>query len=297
MKSTGTLMGGHLLPRWHAAYADYFVKFIQAYAAEGIPLYAVTVQNEPGVDRAKEKDPRWFYPSCHWTAEQERDFIREHLGPAFRRAGLRTQIWCYDHNYNVRARGDDPGIGHPRKILSDAQAARFVSGVAFHGYAGEPEGMSVLHQEFPHVPFHFTEGSVFGLRGGVELIEILRHRASSYNAWVTILDNKGKPNNGPFEASRTIITLDPETLKPTEHFDFFLYGHFMRFVQRGAVRVDSNHSRGMPNVGFRNPDGTLVWMVVNPSPGVRTMHVAVPGGAFPVRLPGAAVATFLWRER
>jgi glucosylceramidase len=92
MKTNGSLIGGEL--KWYSVYADYFVRFIQAYEREGIPIHAVTVQNEPGVDRAKEKDSKWFYPSCHWTAAQERDFIRDHLGPAFRRVGLKTKIWC-----------------------------------------------------------------------------------------------------------------------------------------------------------------------------------------------------------
>ena len=108
MKSAGTMIGGELLPRWYSVYADYFVKFIRAYEAEGIPIYAVTIQNEPGVDRSKEKNPRWHYPSCHWTGVQERDFIRDHLGPALRKAGLKAKIWCYDHNYNVKSTGDDP---------------------------------------------------------------------------------------------------------------------------------------------------------------------------------------------
>jgi glucosylceramidase len=181
MKSTGTMIGGQLLPQWYAAYAEYFVKFIRAYEAEGIPIYAVTIQNEPGVDRAKEKNPKWHYPSCRWTGEQERDFIRDHLGPAFRRHGLRTLIWCYDHNYNAQPRGDDPGIAYPRTILRDPQAAQFVDGVAFHGYAGGPSGMSVFHREFPNVSLYFTEGSVFGITGGVELIKRLRNHASAYS--------------------------------------------------------------------------------------------------------------------
>jgi len=177
---------------------------------------------------------------------------------------LNTRIWCYDHNYNVKTRGDDPGLAYPRTILSDRGAAQFVSGVAFHGYASGPEGMSVFHQEFPDVPLYFTEGSVFGVKGGLELIEKIRHHVSSYNARVTILDDQGKPNNGPFEASRTIITLNPNTRKPTEHFDFFLSGQFMRFIRRGAVRLDSNGSRNrIANVAFRNPDGKIVLVVVN----------------------------------
>jgi glucosylceramidase len=297
MKSTGTMIGGHLLPHWYASYAEYFVKFIRAYEGDGIPIYAVTVQNEPGVDRAKAKNPKWFYPSCHWTGEQERDFIRDHLGPALRRHGLATRIWCYDHNYNQKTRGDDPGLAYPRTILSDAQAAAFVSGVAFHGYAGEPAGMSVLHQEFPSVPIHFTEGSVCGVKGGVELVERLRNWASSYNGWVTILDDNGKPNNGPFDADRTIITLDPQTRKPAEHFDFFLYGQFMKFIQRGAVRVESNGSiRDFANAAFRNPDGNVVLVVVNAESRERLVHLICARRAASVRLSRQSVATFVWPQ-
>jgi glucosylceramidase len=296
MKSTGTMIGGHLLPQWYSAYAEYFVKFIQAYEAEGIPIYAVTIQNEPGVDRAKERNPKWFYPSCHWTGEQERDFIRDHLGPAFRRHGLKTLIWCYDHNYNVKTRGDDPGIAYPRTILRDPAAAQFVSGVAFHGYEGGPEGMSEFHREFPQVPLYFTEGSVFGLKGGAELIAKLRNWASGYNAWVTILDDQGKPNNGPFDADRTIITFDNKTAKPVENFDFLLYGHFMRFIQRGAVRVESSSLRSAPNVAFRNPDGNLVLVVANAGGSEQEFAIQTAGHSVSASLPARSVGSYLWRQ-
>jgi glucosylceramidase len=295
MKSTGSMIGGHLLPRWYPVYAEYFVKFIRAYESEGIAVHAITVQNEPGVDRAKEKNPKWFYPSCHWTAEQEREFIRDHLGPAFRRHGLTTRIWTYDHNFNATPRGDDPGIAYPRAVLSDPQAASFVGGVAFHGYVGQPTGMSVLRKEFPDVPFHFTEGSVFGVKGGVELIGILRNHASSYNAWVTILDETGRPNNGPFEASRTIVTVDSRTRTPTEHFDFFLYGHFMKFVRRGAVRVESDEGAGgLANVAFRNPDGQMALVVINSSDGERRATIEWAGRMARVTFAGQSASTLTW---
>ena len=250
------------------------------------------------MDRAKEKNPHWFYSSCHWTGEQERDFIRDHLGPAFSRHGLTTRIWCYDHNYNVKTRGDDPGLAYPRTILSNARAAQFVSGVAFHGYAGNPSGMSVFHREFPKVPLHFTEGSVFGVKGGVELIEKLRNYASAYNAWVTIIDDGGKPNNGPFEASRTIITLNPGTLKPTYHFDYFMYGRFMKFIQRGAVRVESSGGTGsLANVAFRNPDGNIVLVLVNAARRGNSINLDCAGKTVSARLSGTSVATFLWQQQ
>ena len=156
--------------------------------------------------------------------------------------------------------------------------------------------MSEFHREFPQVPLYFTEGSVLGMKGGVELIEKLRHWASGYNAWVTILDDTGKPNNGPFDASRTLITLNPATRKPTEHFDFFLYGHFMKFIQRGAVRVESTPgARDFANVAFRNPDGTLVLVAVNTTSREQAQSLVCGARAAATRVPGKAVATFVWR--
>jgi glucosylceramidase len=298
MKSTGTLIGGYLLPRWYSAYAEYLVRFIEAYEAEGIPIHAVTIQNEPGVDRSFEKDPKWHYPSCRWTAAQEQEFIRDHLGPALRRRGLGARIWAYDHNYNVEPRIGDAGLAYPRTVLSDPAAAQFVGGVAFHGYVGKPTGMTVFHGEFPGVPIHFTEGSVFGLEGAVTLVDTFRNFASSYNAWVSLLDERGKPNNGPFDASRTMITTDSTTRKPTEHFDFFLYGQFMRFVQRGAVRIGSTAGGSTPaNVAFRNPDASLVLVVVNAGRARQAITLRMGTRTAAADLAAASVATFTWRPQ
>ncbi len=296
MKTTGSLIGGSLLPQWYATYADYFVKFLKGYDDAGVQVYAVTVQNEPGVDRAKEKDSRWHYPSCHWTADQERDFIRDHLGPALRRHGLKTRIWCYDHNYNVSPKDDDPGIDYPRTILSDARAARFVDGVAFHGYAGLPDGMSTFHSQFPKTPIHFTEGSIFGIRGGRQLIDRLRNHASSYNAWVTMLDDNRKPNNGPFRAGRTILSLNPVSLEVSEHFDFDLYGQFMKFIARGAVRIESSEpSSELANVVFRNPDGNLVLIVANGAKAEREVEILNGSSTAHLSLRPESIATIVWK--
>jgi glucosylceramidase len=295
MKSNGTLIGGHLLAQWYPVYARYFVRFIQAYEAEGIPIFAVTIQNEPGVDRATEKNPKWHYPSCRWTGEQERDFIRDHLGPALRQAGLKTKIWCYDHNYNVKRSQDDPGLDYPRTILRDARAAAFADGVAFHGYAGNPSGMSVFHEEFPSVPIHFSEGSVFGIPGALELIERLRHWAVSYNAWVLMLDDQGKPNNGPFAAKYATVALNTKTLKPDYLLDYHVYGQFMKFIPRGAVRVESRSLGQAPaQLVFRTPDGHLVLVAANPGPEERRFDLHWRGRACPVILPLKSVGTWRW---
>ncbi len=261
MKTTGNMIGGSLKPEWYPTYAQYFVKFIKAYEAEGIPLYAVTIQNEPGVDRNLEKDKKWWYPSCRWTGEQERDFIRDHLAPALKEAGLATKIWCYDHNYNVTptADGDDPGLGYPRAILSDSKTFPLVAGVAFHGYAGKPENMLLFQKEFPKTSFHFTEGSVFGLVGGAKLVALLRSGIVSYNAWVTMSDTLGKPNNGPFNADTTCIQRDVNTNKPIYNFDLDLMGHFTKFIVRDSVRIDSQSPNKVANVAFRRRTARFAW--------------------------------------
>jgi len=299
MKSTGTMIGGRLLPEHHAAYAAYFVKFIQAYEREGISIHAVTVQNEPGVDRQKDA-PKWRYPSCRWTGEEERNFIRDHLGPQFKANRLTTKIWCYDHNYNVLPTpdGDDPGIAYPRQILSDPRAAEYVAGVAFHGYAGKPEGMSEFLKEFPSWPVHFTEGSVFGLGGSSRLIGLLSHGASSYNAWVTMIDDTGKPNNGPFRALRTCIMLKANSLTVDYPLDYYLYGQFMKFIDRGAVRIEvTPPDAECPAIGFKNPDGTLVVVVVNLRKKERPIAIQVTGlQASPV-LAAQSVTTLAWQPK
>ncbi|MBI1841770.1 MAG: hypothetical protein HYR88_13100 [Verrucomicrobia bacterium] len=297
MKSGGVLTGGSLLPQHYAAYALYLARFIEAYRDEGIPLYAITVQNEPGVDRAKAKDPKWRYPSCRWTREQERDFIRDHLGPLLRYRGLATRIWCYDHNYNVEATDEDPGIGHPRLILSDPRAATFVDGVGFHEYQGQPEGMTQFHREFPSTPIHFTEGSVFGVGGAAELVARLRNWASSYNAWVSMLDEQGRPNNGPFPATSAIVRLHSENLRAEYLLEYYAYGHFMKFLQRGAVRVSSEGPvRGLSHVAFRNPDGNVVFVAVNPGKDAVRFSVRTNRRTTPVAMPPESLVTLRWRE-
>jgi len=237
------------------------------------------------------------YPSCRYSGAQERDFIRDHLGPALRRAALKTEIWSYDHNFNEKASGDDPGIEYPATVLSDPKAAPFVSGVGFHGYEGRPDGMARFHERFPGVPIYFTEGSVFGVRGMLKLLDILRNWASSYNAWVIMIDEKKGPNNGPFPPSRTIITLDSPSRAVTYHADYYFYSQVMRYVARGAVRiVSTDPPGGLKSVAFANPDGGTVLVVVNPANAEQAFQVAVRDKSFGAVLPPQAVGTYVWKQ-
>ncbi len=300
MKTGDDHIGGHLYPRYYSVYARYFVKFLQAYREEGLAVHAVTVQNEPGVN--KRDDVRsWWYPSCQWSLVEdedtwwpvdrtimghpERDFIRDHLGPAFEAAGLDTEIWCFDHNFN--------NATYPRNILKDPAAAKYVDGVAFHPYVGEPQSMGELAREFPEKPVYITEGSVYGIPGAREIIAFLRNGAAMYNAWVTMIDSTGEPNNGPFEATDTCIVLDADTLEVRYNFDYYMYGQFMKFIQRGAVRLDSGAAAGeIDHIAFRNPDGMIVLVVVNHSEAARDIAVSESSRVFRANLPAQSVATY-----
>jgi len=304
MKTSGDLTGGRLRPEFYAAYARYFVKFIKAYQAAGIPVVAVTIQNEPGVNREFDV-PKWHYPSCHWTAEQQKEFIKNHLGPEFKRNGLTTEIWCYDHNFNIKPVTDnspvfipekpgDAGIGFPRTILSDADARRYTSAMAFHGYVGTPDGMSVIQKEFPDIPVRFTEGSVFGLNGARDLIAILKNGAVSYNAWVIMLDENRKPNNGPFPASRTIIERNTATNKTVYNFDYYLYGHFMKFISPGSTIISSQSvNASIGHIASINREGNVSVVLVNSSENKKKAKLVYQTKQIECELPGQSVVSLI----
>ncbi|MCA9430672.1 MAG: glycosyl hydrolase, partial [Candidatus Omnitrophica bacterium] len=303
MKTSDELIGGHLYPKYYGVYAKYFLKFIQAYESHGIPIHAVTIQNEPGVN-TRDYPKSWWYPSCQWSlvvdedtwfppsleimGHPERDFIRDHLGPLFEEQGVETQIWCYDHNLS--------NLWYPRAILSDPGAARYVEGTAFHPYSGEPSDMGAFADEFPDKKVFLSEGSMFGVEGAVSIIDYLRNGASSYNAWVTVIDSEGQPNNGPFTASDTSVTVGAETLEVTYGFEYSMYGQFMKFIQRGAIRIDSGESSSeFAHVAFLNPNGSLVLVVANPQSKAREFRVGWEGRTFTTTLAPESVATYRWR--
>jgi len=282
MKDSGQMCGGKLLPEHADAYARYLVRFVQAYEAEGIPIYAMTLQNEPGVNEKT-------YPSCAWNGSEQRDFIKQHLGPAFKKNGLKTKIWCFDHNFN--------NVAFPRAILSDPEASSYVDGTAFHLYEGKPEAMGAFAAEFPDKPVYFTEGSTYKVSGAIKIMNYFTNMARSYNAWVTVIDDKGKPNNGPHGCSPTCIVLNSGTLELKYNFDYSMYGHFAKFIQRDAVRLGS--TPGTPrfgNVAFRNPDGTIVLIVANAESEAKEFKIRWNKQSALTSLGPQSMATYQWHE-
>ncbi len=281
MKTSDRIGGGRINPAHFRSFALYLARFIEAYRQEGIEIHAITIQNEP--QYAPDT-----YPTCLWTAEEQRDFIRDHLGPTFAARKIATLIWCYDHNFN------HPEF--PATILRDPLAARYVDGTAFHHYEGKPEAMEKLRAEFPGKHVYFSEGSTFGPAGAAQIISYLRNGARSYNAWVTMIDQDRKPNPGPHPCSLTGVVLHRDRREVEYRFDYFMYGHFAKFIRPGAVRVGSAASGQAPaNVAFRNADGSFVVVTCNPEAQRQDIGVSWNGLEFKAPLAPQSVATFRWQ--
>lgn len=294
MKTSGKLEGGEYNPDYLEHYADYLVKFLDAYEAEGIPISALTPQNEPLQDEDT-------YPTTKFPPELEVELIGKHLGPKL--ANKSTDIWCFDHNWNTP--------NYPRTVFDNKEASQYVTGSAFHNYGGKPTMMTTLKEEYPDKDMFFSEGSEFGVRGAGGIVDILRNWARTYNAWVTMLDTKMQPNAGPFHPSSTMIELDTETLKPKYRFEYYMYGQFSKFICRGAVRVMSEDSHSeeedrskMKHVAFINPDtsscgsmrGKRVMIVVNANEEVTPVKFTWKDLSADVKVDGYSVSTFTWSD-
>jgi glucosylceramidase len=293
MKSSGKLAGGTLEPRWYGTYAQYFVRLVQAYQDEGIPIAAVTIQNEPAHEPAD-------YPGARLDAPTRATFIGRHLGPAFEAAKLKTEIWEWDHNW------DKPE--EPLAVLADSSARRHVAAVAWHCYAGDVDAQATVHAAHPDKDAYFTECSGgawapdFGdnLKWNVArlIIGATRGWARGVALWNLALDETHGPHTGGCGNCRGVVTIRADgTVQRNE--EYFALAHASRFVRPGAWRIASTAGvEGLPNVAFRNSDdGSVALIVLNESPRPRTFVARMEGRAFRYTMPAGAVTTFIWRSR
>src|SRR6267154_4573481 len=290
MKTSGSMIGGTLLPSSLAPLAGYFVRFVQSYEAAGVPIFAVTPQNEPRNIPAD-------YPGMGMTAEEQTTFIREHLGPAFRDAHLKTKIMGFDHNWDL--------MDFPDKILSDPKAAEFSAGTATHCYGGSPDAQTKLHDHFPAKGIWLTECSGGEWQKGNLLvaqadliIETTRNWGQSVVLWNLALDQNHEPHLGGCTDCRGVVTIDhsksPATVTPT--VDFTALAHASNFVAPGAFRIDSIASEESPlkHVAFRNSDGSIVLLALNPSGSAIAFSIAWKSQYAAYTLQPGAVVTFHW---
>ncbi len=293
MKTSGSMIGGTLLPSSFAPLARYFVRFVQSYEAAGVPIFAVTPQNEP-------RNIPGDYPGMGMTAEEQAIFIREHLGPAFRDAHLKTKITAFDHNWDL--------MDFPDKILSDPKAAEFSAGTATHCYGGSPDAQTKLHDHFPAKGIWLTECSGGEWQKGNLLvaqadliIETTRNWGQSVVLWNLALDQNHAPHLGGCTDCRGVVTIDhsksPTVVTPT--VDFTALAHASKFVAPGALRIDSTSSEDSPlkHVAFRNADGSIVFLALNPGESAVTFSIAWQGQYATYVLQPGAVTTFHWSPK
>jgi glucosylceramidase len=290
MKTSGSMVKGTLLKSSYPVLADYFVKFVRAYAAEGIPIYAVTMQNEP---HFSPKD----YPGTVVKAKEQSKFIRDYLGPAFGKQQLTTKILVFDHNWDL--------IDYANTVLSDRKAPSFVAGTALHCYGGEVAAQSQLHARFPDKDIWETECSGGEWQHGNLLkaqlqlvIGATRNWAKSVVLWNLALDQNHGPYLGGCRTCRGVVTIDtstsPSTVSTT--VDYIALGHASKFVLPGAMRIDSNSaSSTLENVAFRNPDGSIVVIVLNGGSIALPFTLKWAGQTLPYELEAGSAATFRWK--
>jgi glucosylceramidase len=288
MKANNSMLGGSMRQRNFGPYAHYMLKFLQAYAAEGVPVQALTVQNEVDTDQ----DGRM--PACLWPQEYEIGFVARHLGPLLEKNGLSTQIWILDHNYNL--------WGRAICELDDPELRKYCDSVAFHGYVGTPEMMSKVHEAHPEAQLYWTEGGpdytardyqTDWANWGRTYTGVLRNWCRSITGWNLALDEKGRPNIGPFSCGG-MVTIHSQTKEITRSGQYWAFAHFSRAVRRGAKRVESTGPvTDVDHVAFENTDGGKVLIVTNSGP-AKSVTLRHGGQMASVSLAADSITTLTW---
>ena len=291
MKTNGSMLkGGKLQPEYAPAWASYFTRFVEAYRAEGIPLWGLTVQNEPAAVQAWE--------SCIFSGEEERDFVRDHLGPALEKAGLgdlKLMIW--DHNRGLLYQ-------RAKVVYDDPKAARFVWGAAFHWYVGDHfDNVRMVHDAWPDKHLLFSEGTVeafdparlddwaWGEKYGTALIHDLNNWSEGWTDWNVLLDEKGGPNHvGNFCFAP--VHADTRTFALTYLSSYWYIGHFSKFLRPGAKRIAATTTDDrLLATAFKNPDGKVAVVVLNLRGEAIRFRLWIDGQSAEVLSPARSILT------
>ncbi|MGA9780382.1 MAG: glycoside hydrolase family 30 protein, partial [Verrucomicrobiia bacterium] len=272
------LHGGKLKPEFYQAWATYYVKFIKAYARAGVPIWGVTVQNEPlSVQK---------WESCVYSPEEERDFVKNYLGPTFAANGLKDKkIMIWDHNRNIMYQ-------RAEVELEDPQAAQYIWGVVFHWYVGDHfENVERVHEAFPNKHLLFTEGCNesfdsarihewhWGERYGISMIHDFNNGAEGWTDWNVLLDQEGGPNH-IHNYCFAPIHANTETGELTYMSSYYYLGHFSKFIRPGARRIiSSSTADDLLTTAFINPDGRIVVIVMNTSGTEQPFYLRAEGKA------------------
>ncbi len=287
MKTNGDTRGGSLKPEFYSAYARYFVRYVQDMKKEGITIDAITVQNEPLHPGNN--------PSLLMFAPEMADFVKNHLGPAFKKANIKTKIIVYDHNC------DKPE--YPISILDDPDAKKYIDGSAFHLYGGTIDAMTKVHDAHPDKNLYFTEQWV-GAPGNMKrdigehisklIIGASRNWSRTVIEWNLASDPQWQPHTDRGGCDRCLgaITIDKDNVKKNPAW--YIIAHAAKYVRPGSVRIGSNTMDSLPNVAFRTLDKKTVLIVMNKAKESTKFSISYNDKQFDAELNPGAVATYVW---
>ena len=294
--------GGRLNPLYYKDYADYFVQWIQEMERRHYPIYAVTLQNEP-LNRGNTM-------SLYMPWEDQRDFIKQAVGPAFRAAGLKTKILLFDHNYdydNISSQRD-----YPLHILQDADAAQYVAGSAWHNYGGKVSTLDKIHSEFPDKDIYFTEASIgtwnYTFDGCLinDFRDIFLGTLSRYGKGVTLWNLMLDDQRKPFRPGGCSTCFGAVTISSSDHSlkslvrnsHYYNVAHCSKVLQPGAVRLGTKGytASGLTYQWYRNPDGSQAVLLLNESQADILVNFVTERASVACKVPAKAIQSVLWED-
>ena len=287
MKDNKNSKGGSLLPQYYASYAQYFVKYIQQMKDNGITIDAITPQNEPLHPGNN--------PSMYMTADDQTNFIKSNLGPAFTAANIKTKIIIYDHNC------DKPE--YPISVLNDPAAKAFIAGSAFHLYGGDISALSTVRNAHPDKDLYFTEqwtSSVGDFAGDLKwhsknvVIGSMRNWSRIALEWNLANDASFGPHTpGGCTQCKGAITVNDRN-SYIKNVSYYIIAHASKFVPAGSVRIGTDIVGNLSNVAFKTPAGKTVLIVVNDGSNAELFNIKHNGKWATTSLDAGAVGTFIW---
>ena len=287
MKDNGKSKGGSLKPEFYGTYAQYFVKYIQGMKKEGITIDAVTPQNEPLHPGNN--------PSLYMPSEQQRDFIKNHLGPVFKTNSITTKIVVYDHNCNKPEYAID--------ILKDSEAGKYIDGSAFHLYEGDISALSTVHNAFPDKNLYFTEQWT-GSKGTFTedlnwhtknvIIGSMRNWSKIALEWNLANDPKFAPHTdgGCTECKGAITVSDSENF--TRNVSYYIIAHASKFIPAGSQRIASTQTDKLSTAAFKTQFGKIVLIVQNDNQADENFNIKFAGKTAAVTISGRSTATYIF---
>ena len=281
------LYGGKLKPEYAQTWADYFVKFVKAYEKEGIPIWGLTVQNEALAVQVWE--------SCVFTAAEERDFVRDYLGPTLKKNGLSDlKLMFWDHNR---------GIMYQRAevMYDDPEAAQYIYGIAFHYYVGHHfNNVRMVHDAFPDKNIIYTEAGMggtweTGINVAKNMILDLNNWTNGWTYWNMLLDENRGPRHAGGLGGSSIVVVDTRTGEVAYNPPFYYFGHFSRFIKPGAKRIAcTSSSDDFVATAFVNMDGRVAVVILNLSAADRIFQMWVNGQVVKYLAPPQAIITMVF---